>query len=80
MPSLKHGRVGLKNGPLRREIENAGAFKLVYIDPPFDVGADFSFVLMSAMMHMGQPAASKCRARCRRRKILPKPLAIIPIV
>ncbi len=33
----------LKNGPLRREIEAAGGLKLVYIDPPFDVGADFSF-------------------------------------
>ena len=33
----------LKNGPLRREIENAGGLKLVYIDPPFDVGTDFSF-------------------------------------
>lgn len=33
----------LKKGPLRREIENAGGLKLVYIDPPFDVGADFSF-------------------------------------
>ncbi len=33
----------LKNGPLRREIEEAGGIKLVYIDPPFDVGADFSF-------------------------------------
>ena len=33
----------LKNGPLRREIESAGGLKLVYIDPPFDVGADFSF-------------------------------------
>lgn len=33
----------LKNGPLRREIEDAGGLKLVYIDPPFDVGADFSF-------------------------------------
>jgi adenine-specific DNA-methyltransferase len=33
----------LKNGPLRREIEGAGGLKLVYIDPPFDVGADFSF-------------------------------------
>ena len=33
----------LKNGPLRREIEAAGGpCKLVYIDPPFDVGADFS--------------------------------------
>ena len=33
----------LKNGPLRGEIEAAGGLKLVYIDPPFDVGADFSF-------------------------------------
>jgi adenine-specific DNA-methyltransferase len=32
----------LKNGPLRREIDAAGGLKLVYIDPPFDVGADFS--------------------------------------
>jgi hypothetical protein len=32
----------LKNGPLRQEIEKAGGLKLVYIDPPFDVGADFS--------------------------------------
>ena len=33
----------LKNGPLRREIEAAGGIKLIYIDPPFDVGADFSY-------------------------------------
>lgn len=32
----------LKNGPLRREIEKQGGVKLIYIDPPFDVGADFS--------------------------------------
>ncbi len=32
----------LKNGPLRREIEAQGGLKLIYIDPPFDVGADFS--------------------------------------
>ena len=32
----------LKNGPLRHEMEAAGGLKLVYIDPPFDVGADFS--------------------------------------
>jgi adenine-specific DNA-methyltransferase len=32
----------LKNGPMRREIEAAGGLKLVYIDPPFDVGYDFS--------------------------------------
>ena len=30
----------LKNGPLRAEIEAQGGLKLIYIDPPFDVGAD----------------------------------------
>ena len=33
----------LKNGSMREEIEKAGGLKLIYIDPPFDVGADFSF-------------------------------------
>jgi len=32
----------LKNGPLREVIEKQGGLKLIYIDPPFDVGADFS--------------------------------------
>ncbi len=32
----------LVNGPLRSEIEKAGGLKLIYIDPPFDVGSDFS--------------------------------------
>ncbi len=32
----------LKNGPMREEIEAQGGIKLIYIDPPFDVGADFS--------------------------------------
>ncbi len=31
----------LKSGALRQQIEEAGGLKLVYIDPPFDVGADF---------------------------------------
>src|ERR1700723_3665941 len=31
----------LKNGPLRKESEKQGGIKLIYIDPPFDVGADF---------------------------------------
>jgi DNA modification methylase len=35
----------LKNGPLRKPIEQAGGLRLVYIDPPFDVGADFSLNL-----------------------------------
>lgn len=32
----------LKNGPLREQIQAEGGIKLIYIDPPFDVGADFS--------------------------------------
>ncbi len=32
----------LKNGPLRKQIEAEDGLKLIYIDPPFDVGADFS--------------------------------------
>jgi site-specific DNA-methyltransferase (adenine-specific)/adenine-specific DNA-methyltransferase len=32
----------LKSGALRRQIEDAGGLKLISIDPPFDVGADFS--------------------------------------
>jgi adenine-specific DNA-methyltransferase len=32
----------LKSGPVRDEIESNGGIKLIYIDPPFDVGADFS--------------------------------------
>ena len=35
----------LKNGPMRDEIERHGGIKLIYIDPPFDVGADFSMNL-----------------------------------
>ncbi len=33
----------LLNGPLREEIENEGGLKLIYIDPPFAIGADFGF-------------------------------------
>ncbi len=32
----------LAYGPLRNEIDKAGGLKLIYIDPPFDVGSDFS--------------------------------------
>jgi DNA modification methylase len=32
----------LKSGALRRQIEDAGGLMLIYVDPPFDVGADFS--------------------------------------
>jgi len=33
----------LANGPMREEIEKEGGIKLIYIDPPFAVGADFGF-------------------------------------
>jgi len=33
----------LANGPMRQEIEAQGGLKLIYIDPPFAVGADFGF-------------------------------------
>jgi len=33
----------LANGPMRQEIEREGGLKLIYIDPPFAVGADFGF-------------------------------------
>jgi len=36
----------LKGGALRREIEAAGGLKLVYIDPPFDVGSDFTYEIL----------------------------------
>ncbi|MDR2436850.1 MAG: site-specific DNA-methyltransferase, partial [Endomicrobium sp.] len=32
----------LKNGSIGEEIDKQGGIKLIYIDPPFDVGADFS--------------------------------------
>ena len=35
----------LSNGPLREEIEKEGGLKLVYIDPPFAVGSDFSHTI-----------------------------------
>lgn len=33
----------LANGPIREQIEKEGGLKLIYIDPPFAVGADFGF-------------------------------------
>ncbi|MDR2340486.1 MAG: site-specific DNA-methyltransferase [Deltaproteobacteria bacterium] len=32
----------LKSGPLREEIKKHGGIKLIYIDPPFDVGVNFT--------------------------------------
>jgi hypothetical protein len=42
----------LKNGPLREEIEKQGGIKLIYIDPPFDVGADFQWILRLVGIHL----------------------------
>jgi len=38
----KYILASLNNGPMREEIEKEGGIKLIYIDPPFDVGANFS--------------------------------------
>ena len=46
----------LKNGPLREEIEKQGGLKLIYIDPPFDVGADFSHGYRDRRRHLHQEA------------------------
>ena len=32
----------IKNGPLRNEIEKEGGIKLIYIDPPFSKGQDYT--------------------------------------
>ena len=47
----------LKNGPLRDEIEKQGGIKLIYIDPPFDVGADFSMDI-----EIGDPSSGSGQA------------------
>lgn len=53
----------LANGPLRDEIEAAGGLQLVYIDPPFDVGADFSVeVEVGGSNVTKQPTAVEIRA------------------
>lgn len=44
----------LANGPLRAEIEKEGGLKLIYIDPPFAVGADFGFEIQ-----IGEETAEK---------------------
>lgn len=45
----------LQNGPMRKEIEAQGGLKLIYIDPPFDVGADFSMDI-----EIGEEDDAKC--------------------
>ena len=44
----------LKNGPLREEIEAQGGIKLIYIAPPFDVGADFSMDIAPHQTNTGR--------------------------
>ena len=44
----------LVHGPLGKLIGDAGGLKLVYIDPPFDVGADFSIAV-----EVGEVSVSK---------------------
>ncbi len=44
----------LSGGPMRAAIEAAGGLKLVYIDPPFDVGYDFSLEV-----NVGEDSVSK---------------------
>jgi hypothetical protein len=48
----------LKNGPLREEIEAQGGIKLIYIGPPFDVGADFSMDIENGRQPFVTDAAS----------------------
>ena len=60
----------LKNGPMREQNEAQGGIKLIYIDPPFDVGADFSMDIeigdatftkkpniLEERLHIGTPGA-----------------------
>src|SRR5438067_1141849 len=42
VPAIHINSKSMSNGPLREEIEQQGGLKLIYIDPPIDVGADFS--------------------------------------
>ena len=47
----------LVNGPLRKQIDEAGGLKLVYIDPPFDVGADFSIDVAIGEVNVNKQAS-----------------------
>jgi len=55
----------LKNGPLREEIERQGGLKLIYIDPPFDVGGDFSMNI-----EIGNPATGRTDTFTKKPNIL----------
>ena len=50
----------LRSGDLRRRIEAAGGIKLIYVDPPFDVGQDFHMDV-----EIGEPAFSERPSRVR---------------
>jgi len=39
----------LESGRITSAVEDAGGLKLIYIDPPFDVGADFSVDIETVM-------------------------------
>lgn len=56
----------LKSGALRRQIEDAGGLKLIYIDPPFDVGADFSMDIEIGGESRWNPWLYKTRASVQR--------------
>ena len=45
----------LINGPLRKEIEEQGGLKLVYIDPPFDVGDELRLIGTQLQAWRGSP-------------------------
>ena len=53
----------LKNGPLRDEIERAGGLKLIYIDPPFDVGGRLQHGHRNRRRHVHQKARHPRRNR-----------------
>ena len=53
----------LLNGPLRRAVEDCGGIKLMYIDPPFAVGADFAMPL-----EIGTPGPRKAGQRKNKEK------------
>jgi len=55
----------LKNGPIRDEIEKQGGIKLIYIDPPFDVGADFSMDI-----EIGDPESGTSETFTKRPNVL----------
>ena len=58
----------LINGPLREAIEKQGGLKLVYIDPPFDVGDDFEFEIEVGKQKLNKKRKRFSFGRKKRRK------------